>query len=96
MRERSETVRVFTHPATWKNRNFVTSRSDTFRLMPAADTRFPPRSLCGNHHPPFRSIPRTCTVRRDSEYSISSDVIQRVICKVISRGAAYSSPCEIA
>jgi hypothetical protein len=103
MKERSEAVRVFTHPATWRSRSFATSgssvstsRSDTIGPLSSADSPFLRNLFRGNYTATFRSIPRTCTVRCDSEYSISSDVIQRVICKLISRVVAHSSPCEIA
>lgn len=102
MRERSEAVRVFTHPATWKSRKFVeagigapASRSNTTRPLRSADSPFVPTSSCCNYPSFFRSIPRTCTVADDFEYSISSEFIQRLICKPISRVAACSSPWEI-
>jgi hypothetical protein len=104
MKERSYTVRVYTHPKTWRNADFLSSEPVASKLPPDAtqsshqDHSQPSYALPQPNCPvgSLRSIPRTCTVRRHSPYSISSDVIQRVICKPVSPVFSQSLAREIA
>jgi hypothetical protein len=86
MSERSYTVRVHTHPETWRN-HFLANQN----LAPAF--LFYATQFTQTHHPEniravrlplahttrLKSTPRTCTVRCHSAYLNSPDVIQRVI-----------------
>jgi hypothetical protein len=103
MKERSDTVRVFTHPETWRSQRFrkaglgvSTPQCGAIRWPDPLGSSSFHTSLCRKSNASFRSVPRTCTVGRDSEYSISFDVIQRVICKWISRVVAHPPACEVA
>jgi hypothetical protein len=102
MKERSDTVRVFTHPKTWKRQYPVGTSGATFAQRNAgiwshdlSDSPFF-RVSRGDYDLSFQSLPRTYTVSSDSEYSISADVIQRVICECISRVAPPRPSPEIA
>jgi hypothetical protein len=104
MKERSYTVRVHTHPEAWGSKDFLAARTFASKL-PIDATQFnhsiQSSFVCALPLPDkfdehVRSIPRTCTVGRHSAYSISTDVIKRVICEPISQVVAHSPTCEIA
>jgi hypothetical protein len=101
MKERSDTVRVSTHPKTWRRQYPAGARGATsaprdvgIRSHHLSDSPFF-RVSCGDQDLFFRSLPRTYTHSSDSEYSISADVIQRVICECISRIAPPRPSLEI-
>jgi len=101
MKERSHTVRVFTHPKTWSSQYpagasgaMFARRNVGIQSHDLSDSPFF-RLSCGDQDLFFRSVPRTYTHSSDSEYSISADVIKRVICECISRVAPPRPSLEI-
>jgi hypothetical protein len=99
MKERSDTVRVFTYPKTWRSlysagASRAASLRHIFGIRPHHLVGSPFFGVSGNG--PFRSSPRTYTVSSDSTYSIFATVIQRVICGCVSRFASHQSSREIA
>jgi hypothetical protein len=101
MKERLYTVRVHTHPEMWGNKSFLANSIPASKLLidatPVSDPVHPKagRALRAGLEECARSIPRTSTVSRHSEYLFSSDVIQRVICESISWFASQRSSSEI-
>jgi hypothetical protein len=94
MKERSYTVRVFTHPKTWGNQHFL--RAGVRASPPSASPFFRASTSSDRHTSLHHSIPRTYTITCESKYSISANVIQRVIWKFSSRVAPHFSTCEAA